>query len=148
MRQQFVRQLLSAASLLVLFPTVLLVPYAVMGLLVGFAGSFGPGGGFAPSLLPLIWTGGYLLICIAYLLLLVPLPRLAGFVFWSFPVGYLLLMLVFQPWNTLSGMSGGGVDEGFANWAMSSLLILLPISLVGFWLERPGRKNLPPPYPA
>ena len=144
----FVRQILSAASLIVLLPTVILIPYAAFGFLIALAGLFKSGGGFAPSLLMLVWISGYFTIGITYLALLTPLPRMAGFILWALPASYLLLMFIYQPWNAFWPMAGGSSSgNGFATWAMTSLSILFPISLIGFWLERPRAEKLPPPYP-
>ena len=105
----FVRQILSAASLIVLLPTVILIPYAALGFLIALAGLFKSGGGFAPSLLMLVWISGYFTIGITYLALLTPLPRMAGFILWSLPASYLSLMLIYQPWIPFGRWPGAAV---------------------------------------
>lgn len=155
--RQFIKQGLSAASLIVLLPTIFLAPYAyfIFAILVScmaavimhpldFLKSHPPSGSAgtwaAPALL-LTWVGGYFLSILVYLLLLLPLPRKANFFLWCIPVIYLLEMLLLQPWT-------GTIVDAVANWAMGTIAILLPLALLGLWLERPRKKKLPPPFPS
>lgn len=155
----FAKQALSAASLIVLLPTIILAPYAAFMLLVGLSRlgkliadpaaflASSPGhtslaalGSEALSLV--VWAGGYFLSILVYVLLLFPLPRKANFILWVIPALYQLVMLLSQPWRT------HGFEEGFANWAMGSLSILLPLALLGLCFEWPKRRKTPPPFPS
>ena len=155
--RQFLKRILSAASLITLLPTVILAPYAAFVLALGIGGLFqlitAPPASWAAAagsqFLLVLWPGGYFLSVLVYLMLLFPLPRIANFVLWCVPVVYLLLMLWLQPWINLAGFFGPAPDgiEGLAQWAMASLKILLPLALLGLWMERPRRRTLPPPFP-
>ncbi len=155
--RQFAKQLLSAASLIVLLPTIFLAPYAyfVFAILIAcikaaimhpldFLGSHpasGPSGSWAVPALLLTWVGGYFLSILVYLLLLLPLPRKANFILWCIPALYLLAMLLLQPWRST-------IIASLADWAMGTIAILLPLALLGLWLDWPRRKKSPPPFPS
>jgi hypothetical protein len=153
------KRYLSAVCLLVLLPTVILLPYAFVivfasltriGILLhsptllaaNYPAYFSPGEIAYLELLGFGWLVGYFATGIAFLLLLLPLPRMARFVAWTIPVIYYLVMLYTTPWS--EPVWGGTFESDLGNWAMRTIMIVLPVCLLGLWFERPGRQRQAP----